>query len=316
VTSLDPRLQTLLVAAAVLVGASIGSFLNVVIARVPEGLSVVHPRSRCPRCQAPIAWYDNFPVLSWLFLRARCRHCALPIAARYPLVELLGAGAALLALRRHGLAPEAPAELAFAAVLLALAFIDLDTWLLPDSLTWPLLGGGLLLSALGLTPAGGILSSLGGAAAGFAAFAAVALVGSRVFKREALGFGDVWLLAGLGAWLGLGALLPVVLLASLQGTAVGLVLLVMGRLPKGDGSEVATSTSTPTPTSTETSPATPTATPTASSTPPETEGEEEDHWVPPRNAVPFGPFLALGAVEWLYLGAEIVRLVPTLRVFR
>jgi len=289
---------------ALLAGAAVGSFLNVVIARVPEGQSVVGPRSRCPKCRSLIAWYDNLPVLSWLLLGARCRRCGAGISARYPLVELLGAAAALLALRRHGLGAPAAAELSFAATLLALAFIDLDTWLLPNQVTWPLLAGSLVLSAFRLTPAGGPLPALYGAAAGFAAFAAVSLVGARVFHREALGFGDVWLLACLGAWLGLGALLPVVLLASIQGTAVGLVLLAMGKLPKGEGDS---STATPT--------ATPILTPTANTTaaPP---GEEESDWVPPKNAVPFGPFLVLGGLEWLYLAGEIARLIPALQVFR
>jgi leader peptidase (prepilin peptidase)/N-methyltransferase len=286
--------EIVLAACALFLGGSLGSFLNVVVARVPAGLSVVHPRSRCPRCLTPIAWYDNVPVLSWLVLRARCRACGLPISARYPLVELAGAAAAVLALRRHGFGAEAGAELAFVALLLALALIDLDTWLLPNSLTWPLLGGGLLLSVLGVTPAGGAEPALYGAGVGFAVFAAIAFVGEKVFKREAMGFGDVWLLAGLGAFLGVKALLPLVLLASLQGTLVGVALALLGKLPRGEDS---------------------TATSTATSTPARGDGDDDD-WVPPRNAVPFGPFLVAGALEWLYLGDRIARLVPTLELFR
>jgi leader peptidase (prepilin peptidase)/N-methyltransferase len=293
-------LDWLLAAGALLIGASVGSFLNVVIARVPVGASIVHPRSRCPRCLAPIAWYDNVPVVSWLLLRARCRSCGAGISARYPLVELLGAAAALLALRRHGPSGAAAAELAFAAALLALAFIDLDTWLLPHALTWPLVAAGLALAAAGLTPAGSLSSSLAGAGIGFAAFAAVAAIGRKVFGREALGFGDVWLLAGLGAWLGARALLPVVLLASLQGTAVGLALAALGLLPKGEeAAPAADATSTPTPV-----PA------------PPGEPDPDADWIPPRNAVPFGPFLVAGALEWLYLGALLARAVPTLEAFR
>jgi leader peptidase (prepilin peptidase)/N-methyltransferase len=299
-----PRgLDALLTAGALVLGASIGSFLNVVIARVPQGLSIVSPRSRCPRCLAPIAWYDNLPVLSWLLLRARCRGCGAPISARYLLVELLGAGAALLALRRNGLSGAAPAEMGFASLLLALGFIDLDTWLLPHALTWPLIAGGLALSALGVTPAGSFVPSLYGAGIGFAAFAAVAAVGKKAFGREALGFGDVWLLAGLGAWLGVKALLPVVLLASLQGTAVGLVFAALGRLPKGQSS------ATPDPL-----PARPERSEPLS--PSKGRAESEDDWVPPRNAVPFGPFLVAGALEWLYLGHWLASAIPTLGVFR
>lgn len=264
-----------------LLGASVGSFLNVVIARLPAGESLLRPRSRCPSCKAPIAWHDNVPILSWILLRARCRACGAPISARYPAVEALGAAAALLAFSRHGLYAAAAAELAFVAALLALTFIDLDTWLLPHALTWPLLGFGLAMGALGLSAAPSFRSSLLGAALGFGAFALLAWAAEKIAKKEALGFGDVWLLAGLGAWLGAPALLPVVLLASIQGSLVGIALILAGR---GD-------------------PAPPAA-------------PHEDGWVPPRHAVPFGPFLAAGAAEWLYLSGPIAALVPVLDLFR
>ncbi len=305
---------------AIAVGAVVGSFLNVVIARLPRGESVVRPRSRCPRCGAAIAWYDNVPILSWILLRARCRACRGPIHWRYPLVEALGALAALLAWQRHGLSLPAAAELAFATALLALAFIDLETWLLPHAITWPLLAAGFAAAATGLGPAS-LRSSLWGAGLGFAAFAAVAWVGERVFKREALGFGDVWLLAGIGAWLGMGALLPVVLLASLQGSVVGIALILLGKATPGP-SPVPTATSPapppPTATSTETATPTPTATPASTATPTATPTPSPalDDWVPPRNAVPFGPFLALGALQWLWLGETLARLFPVLRSFR
>src|SRR6478736_988948 len=125
-------------------GAIVGSFLNVVIARVPEGLSVVSPPSRCPRCKSAIAWYDNVPIVSWLLLRARCRGCGLPISARYPLIELLGGVLAMAIAWRYGPTREGLAAFVFSMLLLALAFIDLDTWLLPYELTLPLLALGLL----------------------------------------------------------------------------------------------------------------------------------------------------------------------------
>ncbi len=266
------------------VGAVVGSFLNVVIARVPAGESIVRPPSRCPSCRTPIGWRDNVPVLSWILLRGRCRTCRTGISWRYPLVELLGGAAALVAVSRHGLSFEALAEFAFAATLLALAFIDLDTWLLPHAITLPLLGAGLVLSAVHVTPAASLLGSVAGAAAGWIGFALVAFLGERILKKEALGFGDVWLLAAIGAWLGIAPLLPVVLLASLQGTVVGLALIILGRSQPGP--------------------------------PPETGPEGADlDWVPPRNAVPFGPFLALGALEWLWLQAWITGVVPGLSVF-
>jgi leader peptidase (prepilin peptidase)/N-methyltransferase len=269
------------------VGAAVGSFLNVVIARVPAGESVVSPGSRCPACRTPIRWWDNLPVVSWVGLRGRCRSCGARISPRYLLVELLGAAIALAAWRRHGLSPSAAAELAFVSVLVALSFIDLATWLLPHALTWPLLGAGLVASALGVAAAPSLASSAAGAAIGFGAFAAVAWIGKAVARKEAMGLGDVWLLAGIGAWEGAGALLPVVLLASIQGSVAGLVLLALGKAQPGPPKDA----------------------------PAAAEGDEET-WVPPRNAVPFGPFLALAAVEWLWLADALVAAVPTLGVFR
>jgi len=281
-------------------GAAVGSFLNVVIARVPAGLSIVRPASRCPRCHAPIAWTDNVPLLSWVLLRGRCRRCRAPISWRYPLVELLGGLAALAAYARHGLAPSALAEFAFAAALIALAFIDLDTWLLPHGITVPLLVAGLVLSAVGLSPAS-LPGSLSGAALGFGFFALVAFVGEKVLKKEALGFGDVWLLGAIGAWLGARALLPVVLLASVQGTVVGLALILLGRSEPG-----------PSPGQPESG-----GEGDAGTEPPEGRvGEPADGWVPPRHAVPFGPFLAAGALEWVWLQAWLAAAVPSLSLFR
>lgn len=286
----DEPLRIAIAAWAALVGAVVGSFLNVVIARLPAGESVVRPRSRCPGCGAPIAWYDNVPVLSWLVLRGRCRGCGQRISPRYVVVELLGAGAGLLAWTRHGLSGAAAAELVFVALLVALAFIDLATWLLPHALTWTLVGTGLVAAALGVAPAASLADSAAGAGAGFAAFALVAWIGKRLARKEAMGMGDVWLLAGLGAWLGLPALLPVVLLASIQGSVVGLLLVAVGKAQPG-----------PAP------------------APPAPDGgrpDEEDDWVPPRNAIPFGPFLVAGALEWLYLAAPLAAFVPALDVFR
>ncbi len=268
-----------------LLGATVGSFLNVVIARVPAGESVVRPRSRCPACRGPIAWYDNLPVLSWLLLRGRCRSCGARISPRYVVVELLGAAAAWLAWRRHGLSAAAAVELAFVALLLALAAIDLERWELPHVLTRPLLAFGLAGSALSLTAAPGIRASALGAAAGFAAFWLVMKLGLVLAKREAMGAGDVWLLSGLGAYLGAPALLPVVMLASIQGSVVGIALAALGKGQPG---------------------------PAPGAPPPESDRD----WIPPRNSVPFGPFLVAGALEWLFLSGPLAALVPALEVFR
>lgn len=269
------------------VGACVGSFLNVVIARVPAGQSVVRPGSRCPRCEKPIRWYDNVPVVSWLVLRARCRDCGLPISPRYPIVELLGAAAALGALWHRGFGLQALAEFAFSAFLLAMAAIDLDTWQLPHVLTKPLLGLALLCGLAGLSAAPSFGAAVIGAAVGGGFFLAVALVGKWIARREAMGEGDIWLLAGLGAWLGVQGLLPLILLASTQGALVGVALMLVGKAQTGERP--------------------------VDAAPP---GDDEDDWVPPRNAVPFGPFLALGALEWLYLAAPLARWFPVLEAFR
>ncbi len=289
-------LRPITVAWGALIGSIIGSFLNVVIARVPQGQSVIHPRSRCPGCGEPIAWYDNVPVLSWLLLRARCRRCRTRISARYPLVELLVALLGGLAVQRHGVAPAALAELAFGSFLVALAFIDLDTWLLPFKLSVPFAAFGLAAGWLQLAPSGSIGGALLGGGVGFLAFLVVHLVGEKVFRREAMGFGDVVLLGGIGAWLGVLALLPVILLSSLQGSVVGIALVVLG---KGQpGPQAGEGSSRPEPAGGDAS-----------------ASLEEDDWIPPRNAVPFGPFLALAALEWLLLGPWLAGAVPLLDPF-
>jgi len=339
-------LDRLGLATATLVGATIGSFLNVVIARVPVGLSVVTPRSRCPGCGHQIAWYDNLPVLSWLLLRARCRGCRQPISVRYPLVELAGGAMAWLAVSRHGLTPRALAEFTLTALLLTLAAIDLDTWLLPHRLTWPLLALGLAATALGVAPAPSLASAALGAALGFGSFALISLAGERLFKKEALGFGDVFLLGGLGAWLGAGALLPVVLLASVQGSLVGLALILVGRSQPGPPEATAVAgLPLPAPTgpgdaeqpAAEAPPCFPLAEGPAKGQLPLLEAAppaeavhpveaappaeaahlaEEPPWIPPRHALPFGPFLVAGALEWLWLGDRLARASPLFRIFR
>ena len=316
-TGAAAAIEPLVVAWVALVGASVGSFLNVVIARLPAGESLLRPRSRCPGCLTPIAWYDNVPVLSWLVLRGRCRACRAPISIRYPVVEVLGAAAALGAWARHGLTPAAAAELALVASLLALAAIDLDTWLLPNAITWPLLAAGLALGAAGLGPAADLRAAVYGAGLGFAAFALVSVVGERLLRREALGFGDVWLLAALGAWFGVRPLLPIVMLASVQGSLVGLALIALGRGEPGPGAapsppaDPAPVAEAPPDADAGAAHASPDAVP----APPLADRSEED-WVPPRHAVPFGPFLVAGALEWLYLGRWLADHFPLLGVFR
>lgn len=258
-------------------GATVGSFLNVVIARLPKGESIVRPGSRCPSCKRPIRWYENVPILSWILLRGRCAGCGKGISLRYPMVELASGLLALACVRQFGVGPWAVAAFAFLCALLTLTYIDLDHWLLPRVLTIPFLVLGLGASFLPGGP--GIASSALGAAAGFASFVLIGYVAERILKKEALGGGDVWLFAMIGAWLGLRALLPVALLASLQGAVAGVVLLAAMKRKEGK-----------------------TALP-----PPKPTGDEEiDAWEPPEGALPFGPFLSLAAAEYLFFGEALL----------
>lgn len=258
-------------------GAVVGSFLNVVIARLPRGESIVTPRSRCPGCARPIRWYENVPILSWLVLRGRCAGCKEAISFRYPLVELAGGLLALACVRQFGLTPWAVAAFAFLAALLALTYIDLEHWLLPRVITIPFIALGLGASWLPGGP--GIFSSLLGALAGFASFILLGFVAERILKKEAIGGGDVWLFAMIGAWLGLRSLLPVALLASLQGAIAGVILMTFARR---EGRRTA-------------------------APPPKPTGDEDlDAWEPPAGALPFGPFLSLGAAEFLFFGPALL----------
>src|SRR5262245_5781171 len=187
-----------LVVLAFAVGASIGSFLNVCIYRLPTDESVVRPASRCPQCATPIAWHDNVPVLSWLWLHARCRSCRAPIPARYPLVELATGGLALLALAMLGPTPAALVAFAFTAALLLITFVDLDHRFIPDEVSLPGIVIGLAAAFLpgGVTPLDALLGTL----LGGGILWAVAWSYERLTGVEGMGFGDVKLLAMMGAF--------------------------------------------------------------------------------------------------------------------
>ena len=236
-----------------LLGLCIGSFLNVVIHRLPlmlergwrresaellgvkvdepEQVSLASPRSRCPHCSHPIAWYENLPVLSYALLRGRCSACKAPISPRYPVVEILTGALFALIGWRFGPQPVALLWCAFAAVLVALAGIDWDTTLLPDSMTMPLLWGGLVASALGWTIA--LTDALWGAVVGYLSLWCIYWLFKLTTGKEGMGFGDFKLLAATGAWLGVKMLLPIVLGASLIGAVVGIVMKLNAALREG-----------------------------------------------------------------------------------
>ena len=212
---------------AALFGLMAGSFLNVVIYRVPRGLSVVRPRSFCPRCRRKVKWYENVPVASYIALRGRCRGCGERIAIRYPFVEVAGAALALAAVRRFGFGLDAAFAYAFLMALAAITLIDWDFRIIPDGLSLPFIVVGLVWSLVnpGLTLAGSAL----GALAGGGSLYAIGALYKLARKAEGMGGGDVKLMAMIGAFLGIRLVFPVVLIASFAGTLYAVALLKSGR---------------------------------------------------------------------------------------
>ena len=240
---------TSLVAVVAILGLLVGSFLNVVILRLPrmmeqnwkrdardaldlpaveeERLSLSHPPSCCPSCRAPIRPWQNVPVISWLVLRGRCANCHAPISAQYPLVEIASALLSAICAWHFGYSPALVAALILSWVLLVLAVIDLRTQLLPDDLTLPLLWLGLLLALVPLFA--DLRSAVIGAIAGYLVLWSVFWLFKLVTGKEGMGYGDFKLLAALGAWLGWQSLPTIVLLSSVVGALVGIGLIVFRR---------------------------------------------------------------------------------------
>lgn len=232
-------------------GLLIGSFLNVCIHRWPNDLSVVRPRSHCLNCRHQIAWYDNIPVASWLILRARCRHCGAPISARYPLVELLTALCFATFVWRLGATPAALRDSVFAAILIGLIFSDLDTLLLPDEFT---IGGFFVglgfavvvpvpdsvfrfaASIFGFFPsprAGSLGEALLGGLLPAAGLWFLGWFFEKVRHKEGLGFGDVKMIAMIGAFLGLRGALLTIIVGSVLGSVIGLIYIKATRRDTG-----------------------------------------------------------------------------------
>ena len=278
-------IQAIGIVFAFLFGAVVGSFLNVVIWRVPRGESIVSPGSHCPGCGKPIAWYHNVPIVSWLVLRGRCASCGTPIDVRYPMVELVTALLAVACVAVFGLGLEAVRIFVFVAILVSLTYIDLEHWLLPHAITWPGIVVGLATAWVPGAP--GLKTCAIGAAAGLGGLALVGLVARRILGQDAMGGGDPFLLGMIGAFLGWAPLGPVIFLASVQGI-VGWGVLALRR--RDEEAEAAPPTDAP-----------------PTDAPPEDDaGVSEDDWVPPANAVPFGPFLSLGALEMTFAGGLVM----------
>lgn len=255
-------------------GATIASFLNVVIWRVPRGESIVSPPSHCPRCSSPIRWWQNVPIVSWILLRGRCANCKEPISMRYPLVETLGGVLFLAAFWHYGWL--APLAWIWISLMIVGSFIDLDHQLLPDFVTV----GGMILGvatsvafwAVGeftpwhfhnLTPNFFFvppLQSLVGLALGFSLLWCVRFFGTLAFKREAMGMGDVFLMGAVGALFGPVAVIATLILSAVLGSLVGIVLILLAKVRLGGFA-----------------------------------------------AIPYGPFICAGCLVWMFWGPGLVQ---------
>lgn len=257
-------------------GACVGSFLNVCICRIPEGLSVVKPRSRCPKCLGMIAWYDNIPLLSFLILRWKCRKCGTRISARYFLVELLTALLFTLVFLKFRLEPGSgalglapiwnlwlvPAYWLAVSGLILGTFVDLEHMIIPDRVSLGGIVAGLVLSAA-LPEIHGqdstlqaLMRSAFGASLGFSLLWAIARIGTFIFKKDAMGMGDVKLLGAVGAFAGWRGVLFCIMVSSLLGSIAGITMVLCG------GKEM-------------------------------------------RSRIPYGPYIAIAAVIWILWGASI-----------
>lgn len=236
-------------------GLMIGSFLNVVIYRLPrimerqwaaecaelagkepeatETFNLVVPRSRCQQCSHQIRAHENVPVLSYLFLRGKCSSCGTPISLRYPLVELVTAALFAWCGWRWGFTLPGLIWCGFSAAIVALAMIDWDTTLLPDDITLPLLWAGLIVAAMKWNPAVHLLDALWGAVGGYISLWLVYWSFKLATGKEGMGYGDFKLFAALGAWFGWTALVPIILMASVIGAIVGIALKLNSSLREG-----------------------------------------------------------------------------------
>ena len=237
-----------------MLGLLLGSFLNVVVYRLPKMMerqwaaecaqlngaepagtppfNLNTPRSHCQQCKHQIRWFENIPIASYLFLRGKCSSCSTPISLRYPLVELATGALFFVCIWRWGMTPTGWAWSGFSAALLTLALIDWDTTLLPDDITLPLLWAGLVAAALQWTSVP-LSSALWGAVAGYLSLWSVYWIFKLVTGKEGMGYGDFKLFAALGAWFGWQALIPIILMASVIGALVGITMKFSNGLREG-----------------------------------------------------------------------------------
>ncbi|MCB9701751.1 MAG: prepilin peptidase [Myxococcales bacterium] len=297
VVAVDPVLVSILLAPLTIVGAFVwgllwGSFANVVIWRVPRGMSVVHPRSSCTRCDAPIAWYDNIPVVSFLLLRGRCRRCGEPLSLRYLVVELLGGFISfafyMLCVVRPLIEGGAPALAAwllwttYGLGLMIVTYTDIDLWVIPNAVVLPIAALGIGAALVDPTVLGvGPVEALAAAVGGYAFVALIRWAYLRFRGIEALGLGDGKLLAMVGAFSGAAGVLWAVAAGAIQGLLIAVPMLLLGRkVAATDLQEV-------------------------HGDDPELGEEDPDAGVMGMR-IPFGPFLAIAALELALLRETIL----------
>ena len=311
-------METLLTVWIALLGVIFGSFANVLIYRIPRGLSIVRPPSHCPSCDHELTWYENVPLVSYVIQRGRCANCRVPISPRYFLVEALTGLLFVAASYRLGFTWALVPMLVFIVLLVPLIFIDAEHWLLPWELTLPGIALGILLQIpLGLSH---VVSAALGAVLGFVVFRGVEFLGFYASGQASLGGGDKYLLAMCGAVLGPRALLGVIFLSSVQGAIFGLIhLKIRGRAG-------------PTPVSEQTG-----SEPEATFTPafrdttrsfwgrlaavpyaiflqdvPDPSPENPDDFRPTATSLPYGPWIALAALEVVFIGHQLSKLMTDL----
>jgi len=238
-------------------GACIGSFLNVCIYRIPVSKSIIRPRSMCLNCGATIRFYDNIPIVSYLWLKGKCRHCGATISIRYPLVEIMSGLLALCIYLKYGVTPQAIIYFAFIAVLVVITFIDIDHRIIPDVISLP--GIPIFFAASLSLPTITYLDSLLGILAGGGILYLVAFIYNLLTKKEGMGGGDIKLLAMIGALIGWKGVFFTIFVSSAVGALSGMALMLLTRQNM-------------------------------------------------KLAIPFGPFLAVGAIVYIFLGPPLLNI--------
>lgn len=301
-------LNNLFMAVSLIMGLLVGSFCNVCVGRWPHGESVVTPRSRCPKCMNAIVWYDNIPLLSWLLLGAKCRHCKSPISWQYPLVEAITGVLFLLVYLRFGMTLASPVYMLLAAALVVVTFQDLADWTIPNEITLPGIPVGLGLSVVAMFIGEGSglrvldpFTAFFGILLGFGVLFLLDRITVLLMKRPGMGMGDWKLLAMLGGFVGWQGVLGTLMLASVLGSTIGLLTILYFKI-KGEPEDAG---ETPVnPSEAETAGDADTGAPDPKSAAGEMEEDEEDISLG-HHYLPFGPYLAVGSLIYLFYGPEI-----------